>query len=299
MQRPHLFASFGLLSALLASPAAMAACEGDFNGDGIVDAADLAIMFSNFGIPGAAGDVNGDGIVDGSDIGFILSVWGPCAATCTSYQSLNYVGVSIGGIGHPLPQTILSGNVNVFPSGEPQGLLVAASDGSIAVVQLALASVSIFIDTSFVLLPANAPPDLVFIDGVPTTITAMLESFEFDLQIGLGASQWSVPSRAILALAALAETEPFSCDLTISLEDASPSAAAFWCKAGLASVGGGIVARAISDCAEFETICNEGGVAAIGEFAMPCSSLNSVCLDGEFAGSDAVFNAVLSLWLGK
>lgn len=47
----------------------------DLDGDGVVNASDLAIVLSNWG--GAkAGDVNDDGIVDASDIALVLSNWG-------------------------------------------------------------------------------------------------------------------------------------------------------------------------------------------------------------------------------
>ncbi|HMN96992.1 MAG TPA: hypothetical protein PKC43_13430 [Phycisphaerales bacterium] len=300
MQRPALLASFGLLAALAFAPMASASCPGDLNGDGSVDGADLAVIFGNFGIPGAPGDLNGDGILDGSDIGLFLSLWGPCAPSCTSYQSLNYVGAAVGGPGAYLPLTVLSGNVNVLPSGEPQGLVLAATfDGSVSIIQFALSSVSVFVDTSFVLFPAGGTPELAFIDGFPTTIAEMLTAFQTDLQIGLGPGDWSVAGRAILAMAALAETEPFACNLTVSLEDASPAAVAFWCKAGLASLGGGIVARAIIECPAVGTLCPEGGVASIGEFAMPCWSLSSVCVGDQFVGGQAAFDSVYSLWAGE
>ncbi|MDZ4831849.1 MAG: hypothetical protein SGJ09_16850 [Phycisphaerae bacterium] len=48
---------------------------GDLNGDGIVDAADLAILLGNWGFPGI-GDLNGDGVVDAKDLGILLGMWG-------------------------------------------------------------------------------------------------------------------------------------------------------------------------------------------------------------------------------
>jgi hypothetical protein len=58
----------GLLqvSAFVGTPLA-----GDFNSDGLVDSADLAVWQSNSGVAGGAthsqGDGNGDGVVDGAD----------------------------------------------------------------------------------------------------------------------------------------------------------------------------------------------------------------------------------------
>ncbi len=53
-------------------------CLGDLNGDTIIDAPDLAILLSSWGIPGAPGDLNGDTIVDAADLAMLLSLWGNC-----------------------------------------------------------------------------------------------------------------------------------------------------------------------------------------------------------------------------
>ena len=55
-------------------------CLGDINGDGVIDAPDLAMLLSNWEIPGAAGDLNGDTVVDAADLATLLSLWGDCPA---------------------------------------------------------------------------------------------------------------------------------------------------------------------------------------------------------------------------
>jgi hypothetical protein len=52
----------------------VAANPADLNGDGAVDASDLAILLSNWGGTGL-GDVNGDGHIDGADLAALLSAW--------------------------------------------------------------------------------------------------------------------------------------------------------------------------------------------------------------------------------
>ncbi|MFM7052713.1 MAG: M14 family zinc carboxypeptidase [Planctomycetota bacterium] len=47
----------------------------DINGDGTIDASDLAIMLGNWGSPGV-GDLNGDGTVGGPDLTILLGSWG-------------------------------------------------------------------------------------------------------------------------------------------------------------------------------------------------------------------------------
>ncbi|MCH7721003.1 MAG: VCBS repeat-containing protein [Planctomycetes bacterium] len=60
-------------------------CEGDANGDGLVDPLDSGYVLSRFGCPVGTGnpecdaaDQNGDGIVDPLDSGFVLARFGDC-----------------------------------------------------------------------------------------------------------------------------------------------------------------------------------------------------------------------------
>ncbi len=51
-------------------------CPADLDGDLFVDAADLAILLSNWG--DVAGDLNDDGVTNAQDLGIMLSTWGAC-----------------------------------------------------------------------------------------------------------------------------------------------------------------------------------------------------------------------------
>jgi hypothetical protein len=51
-------------------------CAPDFNGDGVVNAQDLAALLGGWG--GAAGDLNGDGVTNAQDLAALLGAWGPC-----------------------------------------------------------------------------------------------------------------------------------------------------------------------------------------------------------------------------
>jgi len=57
------------------------ACPSDLNGDGNVDAGDLAVLLGAWGsrgVPGFPGDVNSDGLVDATDLAGLLGAWGAC-----------------------------------------------------------------------------------------------------------------------------------------------------------------------------------------------------------------------------
>ena len=54
-------------------------CQGDFNGDGVVNGGDLGLLLSAWGqCAGCPEDLNGDGVVNGGDLGLLLSLWGNC-----------------------------------------------------------------------------------------------------------------------------------------------------------------------------------------------------------------------------
>jgi len=51
-------------------------CPADLNGDGVVDATDLATLIASWGSPGA--DLDGDGETGASDLAALISAWGGC-----------------------------------------------------------------------------------------------------------------------------------------------------------------------------------------------------------------------------
>ncbi len=55
------------------------ACPADLNGDGAVDASDLAIVLGAWGSTAEpAADLDGNGAVDASDLAVVLGAWGAC-----------------------------------------------------------------------------------------------------------------------------------------------------------------------------------------------------------------------------
>jgi hypothetical protein len=55
----------------------VAPCQGDFDGNDVVNGADLGVLLAQWGSAGSA-DLNGDGTVNGADLGTLLSKWGAC-----------------------------------------------------------------------------------------------------------------------------------------------------------------------------------------------------------------------------
>ncbi len=53
-------------------------CPADFDGDGFVNAADLAQLLAAWGTDDAAADLTDDGVVNAADLAELLAAWGPC-----------------------------------------------------------------------------------------------------------------------------------------------------------------------------------------------------------------------------
>lgn len=74
---PGALNAFGYFEDLaMAAVPAVAPCPGDFNGDRLRDAADLAALLGAWG--SAGGDLNGDGTTDAADLAAFLGGWGAC-----------------------------------------------------------------------------------------------------------------------------------------------------------------------------------------------------------------------------
>ena len=68
------------------------ACDGDFDGDGDVDAADLAILLGGYGYcRNCAEDINGDRRVDDGDLEILARNWGECGAAVVNTRKLRAV----------------------------------------------------------------------------------------------------------------------------------------------------------------------------------------------------------------
>ena len=54
-------------------------CPADFDGNGLVDGADLVYVLGNWGpCVDCLEDINGDDRVDGADLVYVLGTWGAC-----------------------------------------------------------------------------------------------------------------------------------------------------------------------------------------------------------------------------
>ena len=53
-------------------------CPSDLNGDGVTDAADLAILLGAWGLAGGPADIDGSGSVNAADLAILLGSFGPC-----------------------------------------------------------------------------------------------------------------------------------------------------------------------------------------------------------------------------
>lgn len=68
-------------------------CVGDFDHNGSIDAADLAVMLGAWGTNGA--DLNASGSTDAADLAIMLGLWGPCS-TPSNDECGNAIEIVIG-----------------------------------------------------------------------------------------------------------------------------------------------------------------------------------------------------------
>ncbi len=67
------------VDAVLVPGPVVGTCDGDTNGDNVVDVLDLVIVISDWGTNGPnGGDVDDSGVVDVSDLVVVISAWGSC-----------------------------------------------------------------------------------------------------------------------------------------------------------------------------------------------------------------------------
>ncbi len=70
---------FGVIHCLNAIATVPPSCPEDFDGDGDIDAADLAELLASWGpCLGCPADFDNDGDVDSADLAELLSAWGQC-----------------------------------------------------------------------------------------------------------------------------------------------------------------------------------------------------------------------------
>ena len=74
---------------------AVCACTGDLDGNGAVDAADLAIVLGQWGGAGSA-DLDGSGSVQGGDLAILLGAWGPCATSPENDDCIDSIPIGVG-----------------------------------------------------------------------------------------------------------------------------------------------------------------------------------------------------------
>jgi len=70
-------ANVDLSNATMSGPLVTSGSPADFNGDGVVNGADLGLLLAAWGsCPGCTEDLNGDGVVNGADLGLLLADFG-------------------------------------------------------------------------------------------------------------------------------------------------------------------------------------------------------------------------------
>ncbi len=73
-------------------------CFGDLNGDGTINAADLAVLLGAWNTSGASipSDLDGSGNVNAADLSLLLGAWGPCPAAPINDNCVDAIPLAMG-----------------------------------------------------------------------------------------------------------------------------------------------------------------------------------------------------------
>ncbi len=106
----------GLVALAPAAPAAVdfCPCLGDLNGDGQVDAADLAILLGEWGESGPLGDLDFNAVVNAADLAILLGAWGQCPLVPVNDACLT--PITVAGFGIEIPFCTLQAATSLLQS---------------------------------------------------------------------------------------------------------------------------------------------------------------------------------------
>ncbi|MSR19068.1 MAG: hypothetical protein EXS00_07895 [Phycisphaerales bacterium] len=151
----NLGAQFALTAALFITSSS-AACPPDLDDDGLVDAADLGQLLSQWGTSGS-GDLDGNGVVAAADLAQLLGSWGACAAT-------------------PLDASLACNQLGSYPHANfvnsfNAGATITAGIDTTRHGLTAQATCNLWVLTDRTASQWQADPSLTDVRGVPQTLT--------------------------------------------------------------------------------------------------------------------------------
>lgn len=290
------------ISSIATITPAFAACDGDLDGDGAVNAADLGIMLGAWGGPGGAGspDLDGDGIVGGADLATLLGAWGPCPASCGGFAPMAFAAqpVSLDPVGIP-GAVVLDGFIDVTPFGAPSGsVTVSMPSGVIATIAMAPGMTTITTPGAVLDIVPFAGPGVVLVDGLVTPTTSVLSTFQADLASGAPLSAWSATSQATMAMVAISVTDEWGCNVQTARTHPVDGLGeqGFWCKTAAYAGAAAVIVLAGTGCSALTAGCATATTVTIGGMALPCVWVVNLCAGGVFIGSAAVYEGILAFW---
>jgi|GEM_PF-6603076 len=266
-------------------------CPADLDLSGAVDTSDIGVLLANYGLAGL-GDLNGDGFVDGADLGMLLADYGPCPFDCADYGDI-VESYAFDGTGLPPGDAAVS--IFVDDAGVPLGSFTILLDGlDVVVGDVGASGLLVIVEKVWMWFPADPLDQSVTVGGQPTTIGAMLGLLAGDLLAGVPLQEWHLESVAMASLGVLSDSQAFACNCGAALAETEPLAIARWRKLVTSAISARVIGSTAGlGCAGMKP-CESGCYA--GRIAIPCTAMQSACLDQQFLGSATVLGAIDELW---
>ena len=218
------------------------------------------------------------GVIASNGVEWVVGSGAPLAFQNISYPPTTVV-VDYGS--HVAGQSVvLSGGFSVGAGGVANGMATATfSGGSSATVIVngllgSIATAGTVIDLDFA-----GPPDTVLVGGAPTPIGSLVTTFAADFASGTPPGLWSPTSRALFALASIAETPGIQHNIGQARLQCAATAP-WYCKAFGIAFSGAVAVAAADGCAGLARLCGPSAVGTVGGCAVRCAPLVRACYAG-------------------
>jgi hypothetical protein len=264
----------------------------DFNGDQMIDGADLSQLLGMWGET----NVHGDCTVDGATLANLLGGWGPVLQwTSLSDSNFENYDSSVCFEGHRFTGQ-LNGSLTVdkWSGSGLTGIIEVSTEFAEVSVEFAddFIHVVILSGESEVLIDSR-PNDMMTLTGVNTPIGQVIDNVT--KQWGeLDPADWDDYGHGMMAMQMVMITPDMS--QTFPIIHAGGNAPGFWCKAWCYSAGTIIWGLAAVGCASVSGSCALGTVVTVGGIGIPCALIIGFVCGGAAVTADACYEWVQDFW---
>ena len=262
----------------------------DFNGDQMIDGADLSQLLGMWGET----NVHGDCTVNGATLAKLLGGWGP-VIQWTSLSDSNFENQDSSVCFHDSRYSgKLNGSLSVdkYSGTALIGVIEVTTEYADVSVEFTYDSIHVLSGESEILIDSYSY-DMMNLDGVDTPIGEVID--DVTIQWGeLNPAEWDDYGHGMMAVQMVMITPDMS--QTFPIVHAGGNAPGFWCKAWCFSAGTVIWGLAAVGCASISGSCALGTVVTVGGIGIPCAAIIGLVCGGAAVTADACYDWVKEFW---